>query len=335
MQKQQNIKNSKILLKFSKNNNIVQSDNILDFLNKYIELYINDKISNNLSKNTINYTRTYLERFYDYIADELTNNEHLTILDINKYFLSSYLNYLTEHSISKSSQKLHLIVINSFIYYIADSDTELYGKLRTNIAGIKIKTEQKEKVGFNQYEQKRLFAYIDKLDAGRTYLAQRNALMLKILIHTGLRISELINIKWSNITEHDDDSHGLIYVILVRGKGDKERFVYLSYPEASENIEFLKKKISTNDSYLFTTTQGNQCNRSNLFNIVKKILQKAGIEKSGLHIFRHTFARNLVGKNINLSTIKDLLGHSNISVTAQFYAKSDEKAKKNALFHKS
>lgn len=50
-------------------------------------------------------------------------------------------------------------------------------------------------------------------------------------------------------------------------------------------------------------------------------------------IFRHTFARNLVNKDINLSTIKDLLGHANITVTAQFYAKSDESAKRNALFN--
>ncbi|MFN7095059.1 MAG: tyrosine-type recombinase/integrase, partial [Burkholderiales bacterium] len=59
---------------------------------------------------------------------------------------------------------------------------------------------------------------------------------------------------------------------------------------------------------------------------------KAGVAKSGLHIFRHTFARNLVSNNHNLATIKELLGHSNISVTAQFYAVSNENAKKAALF---
>ncbi|MDQ5921392.1 MAG: integrase/recombinase XerD, partial [Pseudomonadota bacterium] len=69
-----------------------------------------------------------------------------------------------------------------------------------------------------------------------------------------------------------------------------------------------------------------------LFTVVRNILHKSGIKKSGLHIFRHTFARSLVDKEVNLSTIKDLLGHSSISVTAQFYAKSNENAKRNALF---
>ena len=83
--------------------------------------------------------------------------------------------------------------------------------------------------------------------------------------------------------------------------------------------------------YLLNSTHGNQCNRSSLLLLINNLLKKAGINKTGIHIFRHTFARNLVNKNVNLSTIKDLLGHTNITVTAQFYAKSNENAKKDAL----
>ena len=66
--------------------------------------------------------------------------------------------------------------------------------------------------------------------------------------------------------------------------------------------------------------------------ITQKELQKHGIKGYGLHIFRHNFARNLVGKDVNLATIKELLGHNSITTTAHFYAKSNENAKKRALF---
>lgn len=278
-----NTQNDKILSKYTKSANIDKNINILDLLNESLNLYIESKISSNLSKKTIYNIKTTLDRFYDFVAEEMDENEFLSTKDINKYFLSSYLNKLTGTGISKSTQKLHLIIITNFLNYVSDSDIELYGEIRKNISGIKIKTAQKEKVGFSQNEQQQLTNYVKKLDTKNTYLAQRNALIIKLLMHTGVRISELINIKWADVTEYDDEKHGLIYVILVKGKGDKERYVYLSYEYASNNMEFLEK---TKDTYLITSTHGNQCNRSKLFVVVKNILEKAGIAKSGLHIFR-------------------------------------------------
>ena len=104
------------------------------------------------------------------------------------------------------------------------------------------------------------------------------------------------------------------------------------HDEIKNNLEYLKQYNTSACPHLFVSTQGNQCNRSSIFDVVKNLLQHAGIYKSGLHIFRHTFARTLVDKEVNLATIKDLLGHSNIAVTAQFYAKSNENAKRYALF---
>ncbi len=310
----------------------VSDPQLLELLAQFKTSYIEHKTANNLSSRTINNINLVLDRFYDYVAGEIDESKPLLLKDIDKYFIVAYLNSLTEQSISKTTQKLHLTIITNFINDIASSDLEKYGSLRANIAGIKIKTEQKEKVGFSQAEQAQLISYIKLLDLHKTQTSQRNSLVLKILLNTGLRISELIGIKWSDITEYDDETHGLIYVILVKGKGNKERFAYISYADIVDNLKFLDKKRQVGEVFLFTTPHGNQCSSANLFVTVKKILHKAGIEKSGLHIFRHTFARNLVSKNVNLSTIKDLLGHSNITVTAQFYAKSDEQAKKNAIF---
>ncbi len=304
---------------------------ILEFLTKYIHLYTNSKKAMHLSEKTIYNIHVTLKRFYNYIALECGENNTLTLNDINKYFLNNYLNKLTNDNIGKNTQKLHLTIIKGFILFIAASDIKNYKFLKSSIENLKIKTEQKEKDSFSQNDQKELINHLNTLDMSLQYLSQRNSLILKMLLFTGLRISELINIKWSDITEYQDDNHGLIYSFLIQGKGNKERFIYLTHDLVHENIQYLQKK-RYNNVFLFTTTHGNQCNRSMLYVVVNHLLLNAGISKTGLHIFRHTFARNLVNKDINLATIKDLLGHTNISMTAQFYAKSDEKAKKNALF---
>ena len=142
--------------------------------------------------------------------------------------------------------------------------------------------------------------------------------MLKILYFAGVRASELASIKWSDIVEQNDEQHGLLYVILIKGKGNKERLAYLQYDIISKNYDFIKQR-NTDSVYVFETAHGNIPNTANMYIEVKNELQKAGIKQFGLHIFRHTFARNLVSKDVNLATIKDLLGHSNI--TALFKTK--------------
>ena len=293
----------------SNSTNIEDIGNILKIINKYTNLYINNKTAANLSVKTIYNTKVVLERFYNYIADEYADNQHLAITDLSKYFLNNYLNHLTQDGISKNTQKLHLTIIKGFLTFIADSELEKYGSLKLNLSGIKIKTEQKEKQGFTQSEQKTLLNYVSLLENKNSYLAQRNSLLIKVLLYTGARISELVNIKWQDIVEHYDENHGYIYVVLLRGKGNKERYTYLMHDEVKNNLDYLNQHKISDSPYLFVSTHGNQCNRISLFEVVRKLLYKAGIQKSGLHIFRHTFARSLVNKDVNLATIKDLLGH--------------------------
>ncbi len=250
---------------------------------------------------------------------------------MSKYFLNNYLTKLTQAGISKNTQKLHVTIIKNFFKFVADYDINEYGFLRDKFNGVKIKTTQKEKVGLLQAEQMRLITHLKHLDGQSSYLPQRNALLIKILLYTGLRISELINIKWTDLAKTEDKIHGTIYSILVTGKGNKERFAYILAAEIEKNLAYLQKNKGKSD-YVFISTHGNKCNRTRLYVGIKKIMHDAGITKAGLHIFRHTFARNMVDKDINLATIKDLLGHSNIAITAQFYAKSNENAKRNALF---
>jgi integrase/recombinase XerD len=307
--------------------------NLLDFLNKYITLYIESKKASNLALYTIKSTNRILERFYDYVADELSENKKLGLKDINKYFLNNYLTHLTNNKISPNSQKLYITIIMNFLNSIADDDIKKYGFISSAIKGVKVKTEQKEKEGFTRDEYNRIVNYIAKLDSKKTFLAQRNSLIVKLLLYCGLRISELLSLKWSDVDEFEDNIHGVVYTILVKGKGNKERYTYLSYDIGHFNFEYLKDH-ATNPTYIFTSTHGNICSRHTVFDTISTLLKNAGVNKTGLHRFRHTFARKLVDENLNLSTIKELLGHSNITITAQFYAKTNENAKRDALLKK-
>ena len=306
---------------------------ILQILDKYLDLYLNVKQSENKSKFSIRNINSTLDKFYEYVADELSINQNLSIFDINKYFIYNYILLLEKNGLSASSQKLHLTIIKNFIIFIADNNIKRYKIIKTNLDGIKIKVEQKERLGFSQNDQeliKRLFKYLDNKNI---YSAHKKSLMIKLLYYTGIRASELVSIKFIDIIEQNDENHGLIYMIIIKGKGSKERFVYIQYDIIHNNLEYIKDRNS-NAIYVFETAHNNIPNTANIYTEIRKELQKHGIKGYGLHIFRHNFARNLVSKDINLATIKELLGHSSITTTAQFYAKSNENAKKRALFDK-
>jgi len=242
---------------------------IVAFILEYIELYLNHKKSCNAATNTIYNINNALERFLTFISDEQQFNAKLELSSINKYFITNYLNYLDDAGLSKETQKLHLTLIKNFLIFIADSDIKNYGFLKLNLDNIKIKTQQREKESFTQNEQLLLLNYITTLDSTPSYLAQRNALLLKILYYTGVRATELINIKWANINEFDDENAGLLYEILISGKGNKQRFTYITYDKIINNLEFLRAyPTKPSIKYMLTSTHGNQCSRSSLLLVI-------------------------------------------------------------------
>jgi site-specific recombinase XerD len=302
---------------------------LLDFLNINTPLYLASKQAQNLSQSTITKYTSVLEKFYDFCCEKYETNKLFNLIDLNEHFMNNYVIHLRQEKLSPVSQKNNVTIIKNYLGFIAKHNPiNIY--LKTNLVDYSIKVSSKEKPYLSQQEQNRINIYIALLDNKHNYLAHRNSLILKLLLNTGIRISELTNIKWTDLTLSNDCEHGNVYTILINGKGNKQRYTYVQSELIAKNIQVIQKKARPN--YIFSTPKGTPSSRSHIFYTIKNILTKAGVAKSGLHIFRHTFARNLVNQNQNLSTIKELLGHSNISTTAQFYAKADEHAKKNALF---
>ena len=144
---------------------------------------------------------------------------------------------------------------------------------------------------------------------------ERNRAILEMLYSCGLRVSELINLKLSDLFFDEG-------FIKVTGKGNKQRFV----PIGSQTIKFIniyKNEIRTHlnipnefKDTLFLNRRGKQLSRAMIFTIVKQLAEKTGLKKSiSPHTFRHSFATHLLENGADLRSIQLMLGHESITTT--------------------
>ncbi len=162
---------------------------------------------------------------------------------------------------------------------------------------------------------------VDEMDAilGAIDLSKpegtRNRAMLELLYSCGLRVSELIDVRVSGFYE----SEGFLRVI---GKGNKERLVPMGttaiqwigyYREQMRNHQIIK---SGQEDYLFLNRRGSKLSRMMVFNIIKELVVKLGIQKQiSPHTFRHSFATHLVEAGADLRAVQEMLGHASITTT--------------------
>jgi integrase/recombinase XerD len=163
---------------------------------------------------------------------------------------------------------------------------------------------------------------------------ERNRAMLETLYGCGLRVSELTNLKISDLFFEEG-------FIKVTGKGDKQRFVPIV--EATKKyINIYKNQIRTHVSIqaghedtLFLNRRGKQLTRAMVFTIIKQLAEKIGLKKSiSPHTFRHSFATHLLQNNADLRSIQLMLGHESITTT-EIYVHLDRSHLKNVVekFH--
>jgi len=150
----------------------------------------------------------------------------------------------------------------------------------------------------------------------------RNRAIIETLYSCGLRVSELINLKLSNI--HPDDGY-----ILVFGKGRKERIIPISSQAIKEiniYLDHYRKKMKIDPKavdILFLNRRGRQLSRVMIFTIVKELAEKIGLKKNiSPHTFRHSFATHMVERGADLRAVQEMLGHESI-LTTEIYTHLD------------
>lgn len=158
----------------------------------------------------------------------------------------------------------------------------------------------------------------------------RNRAMLEVLYSCGLRVSELVNLKFTDLF-YDE---GFVRVI---GKGNKERLVPLSKSvelEISTYQEKMRSKLDIKDgheNFIFLNRRGKQLTRVMVFIIIKDLAVKINLSKSiSPHTFRHSFATHLIEGGANLRAIQEMLGHESI-ITTEIYTHLDQSFLKEAI----
>lgn len=242
-----------------------------------------------------------LFKYFEYLKKNNLNYLNIKYKDVSNFILS----------LSKENYKSTTInridsAIRSFYNYL-----ELEEKINYN--PFKAASTQKVPKRLPNYfkydEYLTMLSVIDKDD-----YEYRNRLILEMLFATGLRVSELSNIKIKDINFSERE-------IKVMGKGSKERFVY--YNNECSNILDLylnncRNKLlnGKNSDYLFINHLGDKLTDRGIRLIVDKIVKKSCIKsKVSPHTFRHTFATMLLNEGCNIKSVQELLGHSSLGTT--------------------
>ena len=264
--------------------------------------------------------------FLDYISYEKKYSDYTEKnyeLDLFKYFEyldKNNLNYLTVKYKDVSNFTLFLAKQNYKSTTINRIDSSIrsfynYLELEKKINGNPFKAASNLKVPkrlpnyFKYDEYLTMISVIDKDD-----YEYRNRLILEMLFATGLRVSELSNIKIKNIDFSERE-------IKIMGKGSKERFVFYNKECAIVLDSYLKecrsKLLNSKDSeYLFINHLGDKLTDRGIRLIIDKIVKKSCIKsKVSPHTFRHTFATMLLNEGCNIKSVQELLGHSSLGTT--------------------
>ena len=264
--------------------------------------------------------------FLDYISYEKKYSDYTEKnyeLDLFKYFEyldKNNLNYLTVKYKDVSNFTLFLAKQNYKSTTINRIDSSVrsfynYLELEEKINGNPFKAASNLKVPkrlpnyFKYDEYLTMISVIDKDD-----YESRNRLILEMLFATGLRVSELSNIKIKDIDFSERE-------IKIMGKGSKERFVFYNKECAKVLDSYLKecrsKLLNGKDSeYLFINHLGDKLTDRGIRLIIDKIVKKSCIKsKVSPHTFRHTFATMLLNEGCNIKSVQELLGHSSLGTT--------------------
>ena len=159
-----------------------------------------------------------------------------------------------------------------------------------------------------------------------TPINQRNSVIIELLYATGIRVSELVNIKISDININER-------TIKVLGKGSKERIVIFNNHTKKAIEIYLNdgyhefNKLSS--GYLILNKDGNKLSERYIRNIINKLVTKAGLDiKISPHTFRHTFATDMLEDGSDLMTVKELLGHESLNTTSIYTHVTNEQIRK-------
>ena len=293
--------------------------------NFYIDEFINYIVlEKNLSNNSVSNYKIDIVQFLNYLLNETNNIFEISAL-INSKIFSNYIKFLKDKEYKSSTMNRKLSSLKGYINFleeekIIDFNPLKYIKLPKNPRKIPKTLDDKD---------------ITKLLENPHILNLREKTIIELMYATGLRASELTNLKYSDINFNSKS-------VRVYGKGSKERIVpihqnallllkkyWIQEIEKHNSTVKSKGKIFIRE-YLFVNKNNLKLTRQGLWYIVKQIAKRLGIQENKIttHVLRHTFATHLLYNGVPLRHLQEMLGHSSISTT-QIYTHLSDKFVKN------
>ena len=286
-------------------------------LNKYVT-YL--KIEKSLSLNTVEAYLRDLQKLVDYVAFEKLDILHVTYEDL-EHFLAQLWDIGAD---ARSVARIISGILSFFGFllmdeYIQEDPAEL-------LESPKIGVRLPEVLSVDEIDH-----ILETIDVSARE-GQRNRAMLEVLYSCGLRVSELVSLRISDIYPDEE-------FIRVEGKGSKQRLVPISQKALHEIRNYMEYRGELvvqkgSEDILFLNRRGAKMTRVMVFYIVKKQAELAGIRKViSPHTFRHSFATHLLEGGANLRAIQEMLGHEKITTTEIYTHINREFLRKEILEH--
>ena len=244
--------------------------------------------------------------------------------EIDEELLSDFLASETS-ALSDASKKNHRIALLALFSYIdkqnenSDGSSYLFKIELKNWGGLSGKSGTKLPSFMNKSEIDKFLNAIDTYEFSDN-TSYRNRLILKIIIYTGIRVSEILNLKIKDIFKEDN-----VYLLQIKGKGNKPRVVMIKSSIIENDLKHWLDMRVCNSDLLVCNQKGEKLTQAYISRIVENILISVGIrkEKNGAHMLRHSFATLLYAKHHDLILVQEALGHADIN-TSRIYTHFDK-----------
>ncbi len=278
------------------------------------------KLEKNLSQNSIEAYTHDISRMFEFIRLKLRYN---TIDSIQLEDLQAYLVWLSELDVSPRTQARNVSSIKTFFKFLMYSNA-IEENPSVLIESPKIGRKLPVVLSVNEIDN-----LVEVIDLSKPE-GHRNKAIIETLYGCGLRVSELVELKLTDLFAAEG-------FIRVKGKGDKERLVpagKTALREIHYYLEHYRNKITIDkhsENVLFLNRRGKKLTRIMIYTIIKELATVAGINKNiSPHTFRHSFATHLVEGGADLRAVQEMLGHESI-LTTEIYTHLDREYLRQAI----
>ncbi|MFA5587782.1 MAG: site-specific tyrosine recombinase XerD [Mariniphaga sp.] len=264
------------------------------------------KLEKSLSPNSVIAYINDVNKFVRFLEDN--NYKHITPAKVKLSHLKKFVEWLNERGVSPRTQARSISGLKSFYKYML-IEGQITNDPTALLESPKIGRKLPDILSIEEID-----LLIDAIDVS-TPEGQRNKAMLETLYSCGLRVSELVNLKITNLFFNEG-------YVKIEGKAGKERLVPISRRAIDEintymgNFRNTLKIQPESENIVFLNRRGNKLSRVMIFTIIKNLAEKVNLKKKiSPHTFRHSFATHLINGGADLRAVQEMLGHESILTT--------------------